>query len=376
MRAFDGLYPKGGGDELRRGLLDDLEAKAQERLTHLLSDATMSKTRTAMRALAIFHLHTRRKLFKTPAFDGDLSVSIYNEWTLILFAEWMVVRPSPRLGVPVQAATICEYISCIKGHLETLYGFALTVASAKRLLKVLKQMKRHEPVCSRSKRRGLRGRHLRRAWAGLSTRPRRGTDRDSLNDWAALTTAWMCLARGGELCIPKRRDVRFSSGRGGRYVTIWLTPLKKKAGKHTAPVPIVIAEHDGGGSDCYAAIRRLFESDDQPDDAPLFSCRARGGKRVPMTAEYFRALVKDIARGLRFAVGEFAGHSCRIGGATDLADQHASPLLLQAKGRWSGDIARIYSRMTRRSQLAASRLMQGSGGRDCEEIFPTYTQAA
>ena len=102
-----------------------------------------------------------------------------------------------------------------QGHLETLYGFALTVASAKRLLKVLKQMKRHEPVCSRSKRRGLRGRHLRRAWAGLSTRPRRGTDRDSINDWAALTTAWMCLARGGELCIPKCRDVKFSSGRGG-----------------------------------------------------------------------------------------------------------------------------------------------------------------
>ena len=31
----------------------------------------------------------------------------------------------------------------------------------------------------------------------------------------------------------------------------------------------------------------------------------------------------------------------RIGGATDLADQGASPLLLQAKGRWASDIGRI-----------------------------------
>ena len=69
-------------------------------------------------------------------------------------------------------------------------------------------------------------------------------------------------------------------------------------------------------------------------------------------------------------------HSFRIGGATDLADQGASPLLLQSKGRWASDIGRIYARMTRRAQLAASRLMQRRGARDLEELFPSFTQAA
>ena len=54
---------------------------------------------------------------------------------------------------------------------------------------------------------------------------------------------------------------------------------------------------------------------------------------------------------------EWGAHSLRIGGATDLAAAGASPLLLQAKGRWSSDIGRIYSRMTRKCQLAASKLM-------------------
>ena len=69
-------------------------------------------------------------------------------------------------------------------------------------------------------------------------------------------------------------------------------------------------------------------------------------------------------------------HSFRIGGATELADQGASQLLLQAKGRWASDIGRIYARMTHRAQLAASRLMQRRGGRDLEEIFPFFAQAA
>ena len=93
-----------------------------------------------------------------------------------------------------------------------------------------------------------------------------------------------------------------------------------------------------------------------------------------MTVERLRGLAKRIwrAAGQEGAVG---AHSFRIGGATDLADQGASPLLLQAKGRWSSDIGKIYARMTRRAQLAASELMQRRAGRDLEELCPRFTQA-
>ena len=74
---------------------------------------------------------------------------------------------------------------------------------------------------------------------------------------------------------------------------------------------------------------------------------------------------------------ETGGKMWRIGGATDLADAGASPLLLQAKGRWAGDLGRIYARMTRRSQLAASRtMMRAKLGKDLEELFPGFVQPA
>ena len=77
----------------------------------------------------------------------------------------------------------------------------------------------------------------------------------------------------------------------------------------------------------------------------------------------------------------WGAHSARIGGATDLAEGDgdgggASMLLLRAKGRWGSDIGAIYARLTRKSLLAASALMQRSKGRDLEEIFPEFVQPA
>ena len=103
---------------------------------------------------------------------------------------------------------------------------------------------------------------------------------------------------------------------------------------------------------------------------PLFCV---GGKCL--TVRRVRKLARDIfkAAGQK---GRTEAHAFRIGGATDLTDEGASQALLQAKGRWPSDIGRIYARMTRRAQLAASRAMQRSrnGGRDMEELFPGFTR--
>ena len=95
---------------------------------------------------------------------------------------------------------------------------------------------------------------------------------DALNEYAAACTAWHVLARGGELTNgatsgwnaerdPTRSDLTFHASRSGdRYAVLMLRPLKKKGQAAQPKVPQFIAEHDGGPSDAYAALRRLAKS--------------------------------------------------------------------------------------------------------------------
>ena len=180
---------------------------------------------------------------------------------------------------------------------------------------------------------------------------------------------------------PSRGDLGFRRAREERYSVFHLRPLKKGGAGPAEKVPQLIAEHDGSGSDTYAALAALTRLD--PVEAwargstPLFRIR-RGGVARPMTVGQFRAAVKRYARILGFKEEvQWGAHSPRIGGASDLASTgEACELLVKARGRWASDIAAIYARMTRRSQLAASRLMQKARGRDLEELMPGFTQQA
>ncbi|KAL1499686.1 hypothetical protein AB1Y20_011883 [Prymnesium parvum] len=111
---------------------------------------------------------------------------------------------------------------------------------------------------------------------------------------------------------------------------------------------------------------------------PLFRRWSANGVATHATVAWMRALVPLRVRQLGYPnPQDWGAHSCRIGGATDLTSTgKASPLLLQAKGRWASDIGQIYSRMTRRAQLAASELMYAAKGRDLEELLPDFVQAA
>lgn len=51
-------------------------------------------------------------------------------------------------------------------------------------------------------------------------------------------------------------------------------------------------------------------------------------------------------------------------------------LLLQAIGRWANDVGRVYARMTRRGQIAASKLMQNPRARELEELLTGFVQSA
>jgi len=378
-------------------LLDLLTAKAQGLLAEAFAPGSKGVLQSALRAFARFSKSTpSRALFYThehaPGSMNEHGMRAWNEWTLVLFAIYLATVNSQKTGKPVCSDTVSTYVSMVKGFLSFKYAFTL-VKESPRLARLLKAMRSKDPMHGiRRKRRGLRRRHLRRAWKRKAEL--RSTQQDAVNKWAAITVAWHCLARGGELTtqLPTRADLTFGTPTSGRrWACLMLKPLKKR-GKGAAPkVPQFIEEFDGGGSDTYAALARLEEWDpiQGPERAttPLFRLHrltkkgTRSKEKAPhaMKAAEFRAFVKYLgAKVLKLGESkQWGAHSPRVGGATDLcATGKSSAVLLQAKGRWASDIGKIYARMTWRMQLAASRLMQTARGRDIEELMPEFTQQA
>jgi hypothetical protein len=378
-------------------MLERLHSEVAGRLRAAYAPKSQGSLQSAIAALARFSAACPdRELFRRPRFHGDLEMSAYNEWTLMLFAWFLVSEPSPATGRPVKVETVRTYVSLLKGYLEFSYAFSL-VLDPRRLKRFLDAIASDEPMGGvRKKRRGFRRRHLRRLWRSVPWA--RATDADTVNKLAAVGAAWHVLARGGEICPsvphsrwqagrePTRADLCFGRQAGGkRYAVLWLRPLKKKGRVLQPKVPQYIAEHDGGGSDVYMLLRRLEELDPVPDEeresTPLFrqSTRLQGARvRRHMTVSQLRSAVRAFARALGYDVpAQWGAHSPRIGGATDLSCVgKVTELMLRAKGRWASDIGAIYSRLTRRALLGASRLMQKARGRDIEEIMPTFVQPA
>ena len=152
-----------------------------------------------------------------------------------------------------------------------------------------------------------------------------------------------------------------------------MLPIKRRNGELAEKVPLLFEEGDGGGSDSFAALERLDRLNSVPSKdrarTPLF----RIG-RAALTVSQLRSFAGKLMRaaGQKSAKVHVGAHSFRIGGATELADQGASQLLLQAKGRPVGLGYRPHIRThdTRRAQLAASRLMQRRGWAMSKSYFP------
>ena len=363
------------------GTWDSLSNAVLQRLRGPANSGTNANTRSALNKLEEFAEGPARDrpLFIQPSFYGDLHASSYNEWSLLTFAEWLTVVNSRKTGKPVMPATIECYMSLIKTELGIHFGCEPVINGGKRIRRVLKSISTESPAHDRKKRRGLRGRHLAKAFKKMHY----GTSRSvqSVNEWASVATAREALARGGEVTKasrggagPTRADLSFEHDKYGRTATLWLRPLKKRGKAAAAKVPIVFAEYDGGGADTYSALRRLVEVDRVPlaarSSTPLF----RNADGSALSQSSFRNLVKKIATALGYDPAGFGGHSPRIGGATDIGDKN--PLMLQAKGRWGSDIAKIYNRLTRRGLVAASLAMHRKGSRDMEELYAGFAQPA
>ena len=121
--------------------------------------------------------------------------------------EWLLVDISKKTGAPVQSSTIESYVSLLKGYLLFSYDFE-TPAQSPRLSRLIALVRSEDPLAGmRSKRHGFRRRHFRALWKKGG--PLCGAGADECTRLAALGTAWICLARGGELCTSKSFEGSF-----------------------------------------------------------------------------------------------------------------------------------------------------------------------
>lgn len=372
-----------GGATARRWI-KELSRNARDRMSRRLAPASSRKLRTVTKHFKRFKKRTKQRTpFVVPRNGYDLKRLLHNEWTLMLFTEYLAVIKGARTRRPLAADTIAEYVGMLKVEKSVEYGFAIA-GEPQRLPQLIKGLRRDRPKADRRKRRGLRRAHLRAAWRN-SAHLRSDTP-NAVNDFAAAATAWQAVARGGEVATwrrdlkdwrsdwrPTRADLSFGARRGARYAQVMLRPIKARNGALKSKVPILFVEGDGGGDDAYFHLRRLVRLDPCTSGhearTPLFRHNGQ-----PLSCERLARTARRIWKAAGVPTDGAGAHVFRIGGATDLADQGASEMLLRAKGRWASDIGRIYARMTRRAQLAASRAMQQRGGRDLEEIFPSFVQ--
>ena len=354
-------------------VFERLDAEVRVELAQSYAPRSTGPLGTAVRSFAKFARRVpNHVLFTMPRVRGDLEAEARNEWTLILWAHDLSREVSGKTGRLLKAKTIESRVSLLKGLLSHRYGFALAGESP-RLKSYLSRLRSKDPLGNtRKKRRGMRRRHFRALWEKHAAV--RATQRHARIEWAAATAAWHVLARGGELAAITRADLQFKRMKGRRYAILWVAPLKKRRGQQQQKLPQFIAEQPGEDWEPYQALRRLAEDLDGSGHAasqPLFS--GRGNKGI--TTGQYRALLKRYARMLGFDPKDFGAHSTRIGGAIDLTAQGGcSQLILEGKGRWSSDIGKIYARMTRRMQLAASDMMHAARGRDLEELMPEFVE--
>ena len=139
-------------------MLESLTGEARKRLLRAYAPKSKGTLQSAIRKLAAFARHipsSRREMFMRSKFAGDKAAANHNEWTFILFVEWLLVDISKKTGKPVQSSTIESYVSLLKGYLLFSYDFE-TPAQSPRLSRLIALIRSEDPMAGiRSKRHRL-----------------------------------------------------------------------------------------------------------------------------------------------------------------------------------------------------------------------------
>jgi hypothetical protein len=138
-----------------------------------------------------------------------------------------------------------------------------------------------------------------------------------------------------------------------RYMEIAITPVKqanKSPNRHAARLPVVLPNANTTVSACravsYLHQRRRAElgGKDPPPDEPVLRDPKTGKPLAYAELLYWFRWLIDYVGDPSLVSKDFALHSLRIGGATALLKAGCPPAVIQALGRWSSEIYRLYTR--------------------------------
>lgn len=165
------------------GLLHRLHQEAAKKVQLAYAPKSKGTLGSAIQAFARFAAACpERLLFKESRWKGETAAAAWNEWSFILFAEYLSVQPSAKTKQPISVKSIETYISLLKGFFKHTYDFEIPEGSP-RLSRLVKMMREEQPMAgSRRKRRGLRRRHLKQMWETVPAA--RGTSANEVNEQA------------------------------------------------------------------------------------------------------------------------------------------------------------------------------------------------
>ena len=189
-------------------------------------------------------------------------------------------------------------------------------------------------------------------------------NRDQTMVWAALTMGTLGLLRGGEFALDEREPVsspkllrvgsiRFERVNGTRVVRVLLK--NSKTDRQGRGVTVTIGQT---GSDvCAVAAMDAYLQHREgagPNEALFVFSDGVVFRRGQLT-KFIRVLMSKIGEDPT----SYSGHSCRIGGATDLAAKGVPDHEIQSAGRWASDAFKRYVRFRDAQSAARAAIMAG-----------------
>ena len=309
----------------------ELLATISKHIGNAYAEGSKKVVKSALTAFKDFEdAYPERQALLEPTYAGDPVAALHNELSLMMFAAWMQHQ-----GLAV--STIGTYLSLAKTNLSVSFGWALTCKEMEmRLPRMLKGMRRtHRRL--RKKRLGWRALYERKLQAALGA-PK---GKEGWGEAAVRRTLRQGLLRGAD-CLPNTAagfdtevhsttaDVEHFDAPQPHYK---LTVLPAKKSEQQAKSEIVLLPKGDGVTDAYTALAHIIGKrgiGEKGSDEPLFV----HDDGEPWLIGEVRALFKRSGAAIGIKQSELGAQSGRIGGATDMFAQGATPAMLQMSGRW------------------------------------------
>lgn len=338
---------------------------------------------TALNWLCRFQIaHPTRVFLRARGGADDLRVQRHNDESFAMFETFVREYGSVQIGqrgALLAADTIAGYAAALRVTADVLAGWHVCGPAGSagdvnvRAARLHKQMRLTQPVPtvhpagSGGFRFGLRH-------ATMLAIAQAGYDRSSPKghrDWFAMLLAIQLLLRSGEVGVTDGSHA-WQSNRGLSWGNVEFMPTtpgtrplamvsvcaaKDFDGRHVRyAIPIACLDPRGPSDDPRCAFSYLWReyqmhaahrSTAERLQLPIFTVVGSG--RV-YTEQYMSSLIKGAVAWAGLDPADYAGHSARIGGATDMRDSmgiERGAATIKARGRWrDDDMKEIYARVT------------------------------